>query len=177
MPLKLLICLARCQTIWNKILNRTLTFIASLHADVMNKEEALRCVELSKQQWRQGEKHRALRLAKKSILLFETAEGIAWLETIERSFSSTPVTPNTNSTASSRKQSTTASAVPEREYTAEQVEAVRRVKQNGSDYYSVLGLERNANDAEIKRAYRKMALQFHPDKNAAPGAADAFKCR
>jgi molecular chaperone DnaJ len=43
------------------------------------------------------------------------------------------------------------------------------------DLYEVLGVERGASDAEIKRAFRKLAQQWHPDVNTEPGAQERFK--
>ena len=43
------------------------------------------------------------------------------------------------------------------------------------DYYDVLSVGRSASDEDIKRAFRKLALEYHPDRNKKAGAEERFK--
>ena len=43
------------------------------------------------------------------------------------------------------------------------------------DYYEVLGLPRTASDEEVRKAFRKLALEYHPDRNRSPDATERFK--
>ena len=49
------------------------------------------------------------------------------------------------------------------------------MRTNKRDYYDVLGVKRNASDEELKRSFRKLALQYHPDRNQKADATEKFK--
>ena len=53
------------------------------------------------------------------------------------------------------------------------VEEILTIKH--TDYYRVLKVDKSANEIEIKKSYRKLAIKLHPDKNKHPKASEAFK--
>ncbi|KAG0196100.1 hypothetical protein BGX28_000136 [Mortierella sp. GBA30] len=176
----------------------------------VNRDEAMRCLDIARRHLNSGNFASARKFGGKSLALFPTPDAKAFLAKVDQEddasssspssgpASTSPSTPSSTKSSPnpgsgsfasgsgsssarpesvpSRPRSTPVDHKPvEREYTPEQVAAVKKIRSSGGDFYKVLGINKDASDSEIKKAYRKLALQMHPDKNGAPGADEAFK--
>jgi hypothetical protein len=112
----------------------------------MNKDEALKCLELSKVQFTKGNTVEAVKFAKKSIALHKTAQAGQWLEFLE-----------SQKVTEARKSKVEPSPPSDsRSYTKEQVEGVKRILSKKDDLYAILQLEKDCSDSDIKKQYRKV---------------------
>lgn len=157
----------------------------------MNQDESLKCLNLSKERFSQGDFEGALRMGIKAKRMFDTPETTEWLEKVKSAQTQNNSTTSPEGTTTKedkadssifrqrknvQETSSSKAATSDALYTPEQVKEVKDfVKRDKNDYYKVLGIEKTATLDEIKKSYKKLALKFHPDKNQAPGADEAFK--
>lgn len=167
-----------------------------------NKDECNRCIAIARRSIAEGNSDKARKFLEKAERLFPTHQAKELLAIIEENTSrgqrdeTSPepngsarngpeprrrnAAPSSASNASrsnggpSSPSSASASASVEKDYTTDQLETVKKVRKC-KDYYEILGVPKEFDEGMLKKAYRKLALQLHPDKNKAPGASEAFK--
>ncbi|XP_073727281.1 dnaJ homolog subfamily C member 18 [Misgurnus anguillicaudatus] len=158
----------------------------------MDREESDRLIEKAKLCLRSGRKEKALQLLYEAQKIYPSTRARVLIDAIVKNGGPmppdedrvyTPPTPgwrnsNENGPASHQRPDTQdrgeGSGDDRKSYTEEQRQGVLRIKRC-KDFYEILGVSKDADDDDLKKAYRKLALRFHPDKNFAPGATDAFK--
>lgn len=148
-----------------------------------NKDEALKCVGIAKEAIASGNRERALkfiRIAQRLNSTLSVDDLIAACEKLESSSMASGPSENGNDVDRSGGGGVSSAAKSgevsngDRNYTEEHVQLIKQVSKN-KDYYAVLGVEKTCSVEEIRKAYRKLSLKVHPDKNKAPGAEEAFK--
>lgn len=161
-----------------------------------NKDDALKCLKIGKDALDSGDRGRALKFITKARRLDPALPVDDLLSAIEKDSgdgspkdadvasngpgpSDSPSCkrsdqPSLRHRVPSNGASSSASSSSSAAYTEEQIVIVRQIKKK-KDYYEILGLEKTCSVEDVRKAYRKLSLKVHPDKNKAPGAEEAFK--
>ena len=156
-----------------------------------------KCLKIGEQAWINNDKDKAIRMLEKSLRFGHTTQAETFLAMVkegkehpslaetqrqsstqsnsQNQSNNTSQNSNSNQTQNASNVNNNGDAPTERTWTPEQKTMADRINKCKT-YYQILQLNQNdATESNIKKAYRKLALKMHPDKNAAPGANEAFK--
>ncbi|KAL8210170.1 hypothetical protein R6Q57_006902 [Mikania cordata] len=141
-----------------------------------NKDEAIKCVGIAKEAISSGNKERALKfigIAQRldhNLCVDDLLAACKELDSANPGSSNGKNNAASNSVNSKHVEGMTGKA----SYSEEHIQLVHKIKRN-TDYYEILGVGKSCSVEEIKKAYRKLSLKVHPDKNKTPGSEEAFK--
>lgn len=138
----------------------------------MNKGEAEKCKALGIKFLKSENYAKSIRFFEKSLKLYPLS-GVK--ELIARAERGSELGSSRTSHKSTATHAHSENRTDTRSYTPNQINIVSKIIACKHKYYEVLGVPKNADGKSIKKAYRKLALLSHPDKNSAPGAEEAFK--
>lgn len=141
-----------------------------------NKDEAMRCVRISEEAIASGNKQRALKFIGMAQRLNHNLRVDDLMAACENLCSDSPATSSEKcvNRDENRAARTNEGSIGEKKYTDKHVLLIKQISES-RDYYEILGVEKSCSSEEIRKAYRKLSLKVHPDKNKAPGSEEAFK--
>uniref|UniRef100_A0A0B6ZVZ3 J domain-containing protein n=1 Tax=Arion vulgaris TaxID=1028688 RepID=A0A0B6ZVZ3_9EUPU len=147
-----------------------------------NKDESEKCISIALQCMESGNAAKARKFLVKAQKLYPSKKVADLLSKLEaptlnggtHSDDNNQTRQRKYSQSKTQKSSAESEVKQHAEYTKEQLAAVKRIN-SCKDMYEVLELSKDFTESDLKKAYRRLALQMHPDKNKAPSATEAFK--
>ncbi|XP_073151493.1 chaperone protein dnaJ 49 [Henckelia pumila] len=154
-----------------------------------NKDEAVKCLKIAKNAMESGDRSRAVKFIDKARRLDPSIEIDGLLSNLngsqtekngpsefteENAANLSQSGPRRRVQTGGTQPTSSSSSSTSAAYTEEQVTVVREIKRK-KNYYEILGLEKSCSAEDVRKAYRKLSLKVHPDKNKAPGSEESFK--